>query len=502
MSVILDHTGRPARANALFEGSRQNQRRSSYIQGTFATDVDKSVSDWDHLQMLSMGRFLYSNVGAVKGAVNERAAYSVGQGWVPYFLGKNKRWGDKATEWLRSWFEVSDVKGGPFTFQMQMFLASIHMDRDGDGLMVLTSDQSGRYPMLQFIPAHKIGSRQSDYGGMVNSGPYKGLRISRGVVFNEWGRAVAYRVLGDDETKDNWISARDAHLVYEPEWFEQGRGITALGTSLRDWIDYRDIRDYTKTGIKLDASVGLVEWNESGGLEGGHFSHDSATGVTSETLDGGAIRYYRANSGANIKAFESARPHSNMVNYVDDQLLRGAFQAMGWPVEFTWNPTKLGGANIRMIVEKAQRTIRSRQAKPLMQLYRRAVSYAIAKAVKAGLLPFNPEWYAWGARMPKDMTVDAGYADRSELDQYNAGFTTLSDIYGKRSKDWREEVRQRINESEFIAEECAKAGVDPSTVNPLVTPMEEEEEEEVLEVDSDEEEDQDTENNTDEEENA
>lgn len=67
--------------------------------------------------------------------------------------------------------------------------------------------------------------------------------------------------------------------------------------------------------------------------------------------------------------------------------------------------------------------------------------------------------------MPRDISVDAGYADAAEAEQYANGFTTLSDIYGKRSQDWREQIRQRVQESEFIAEECAKAGVDPSTIS-------------------------------------
>lgn len=469
---IVDKRGRPL-ALSLYEGGQQGAPlRRSQIFSSHATDTKKQVSAGDWKQMLSVGRYLYANIGAVAGAVNEIGTYAVGEGWQPQYLGRNKAWGDRAESWLSGWFDICDVRGTPYDFTTNLFLTSISIDRCGDNAVLLTETEDG-YPMVQFIPAHRIGTR-SGGSKTVETGEYRGLEICNGVVFNGYQRPVAYHILGDDPdgSEDKFRSARDGQLNFAPFWYDQGRGITSLSNAIRDWQDYRDIRDFEKVGIKTASETAVIENNERGSANPdqarSHFETDATSGVVIENLEGGAIRYFRSNSGSGLSVLKSERPSVETQSFIQDQIMRGAFAGLGWPIELSWNPEKLGGANIRMIVEKAERAVKRRQ-KYLALVWRRVTYYAIAKAIKIGALPHDPDWFLWDAQLPKSLTVDAGHQSKADIEEYRIGFRTLSEVYGRRGLDWQTSLRQRIKEEKFFREECASAGLKPEEIR-LLTP--------------------------------
>lgn len=467
---LVDKRGKPL-ASTLFEGSYSGGSyvRRSRILAVHATDTKKQMTPGNWLQMLSAARFYYSNIGAVHGAINEIGTYAVGNAWIPQYAGRNQDWGDEAEAWLLNWFDICDVRGGPYDFRTDLFLTSVSIDRDGDNGMLLT-ESAGGYPMVQFIPAHRIGQRH--YDKEVKTGPYAGLEICNGVISNKQGRAVAFQVLGDaiDGSEDQIFSARDMALNYSPKWFDQGRGITSLAPAIPDWGDYRDIRDFEKRGIKAASDVAVVEKNERGSADPGeaHFERDADTGITIEDLEGGSIRYFRSNSGSGLEVLKSERPSNETQGFIQDQIMRGAYAALEWPIEFSWNPEALGGANIRMIVEKAERTVKKHQ-KYLATTWRRACIYGLAKAIKIGLLPFDEDWFLWDAQLPKSLTVDAGHQSKADIEEYRIGFNTLSEIYGKRGEDWQDAIKQRVKERKFLLDECAAQGVKPEEIQ-MMTP--------------------------------
>ena len=82
------------------------------------------------------------------------------------------------------------------------------------------------YPQFQIIPWHAIGDRTG--ADVVQAGPYKGLRQYNGVIFNQYGRPVAYRILGQTPADDRDVSARDMDFIREPLAVDQGRGLPAF----------------------------------------------------------------------------------------------------------------------------------------------------------------------------------------------------------------------------------------------------------------------------------
>jgi capsid protein len=431
--------------------------------------VGKEVNLCDWRNLVSDSRKLYSNLGPVKGALCDKAMYSVGRAWAAKYTGKDRAWGEQAERWLNEqWYPTADVRGGMFDFVSDLYLASVSIDRDGEIYVLLTESEDG-WPQIQLIPAHLIGCRERD-DYEIKDGPYRGLRMMQGVIVNRSGRAVAYRVLGYKPEDDRDYSARDLIQIYEPEWADQIRGFPAFTHALLDLRDHRTIQGYEKSASALASAQGLIVKNETGAPDAsdpsiGLLRHrgDAAAGgldapeVVTEDVAGARVNYFLAGSGAGIEILKNDRPGPNWESF-QNRLIRNALVGAGWPYELTWDASQLGGANVRLLIAKAMRAVEDRQ--DLMRpVAKRIVGYAVAKAIKEGLLPPNPEWYAWRFTVPARMTVDYGRDGNSDREDYKAQITNLGDILAEEGRDLDTHIAERKAENEKLKAAGLPVGV-------------------------------------------
>lgn len=420
---------------------------------TIATEVNQ----YDWYQLLSDSRKLYCNLGPVTGAIDDKATYSVGRAWNAKFMGKDKEWGKLAEQWVNEqWYPMADARGNMFDFKTDLFLQSVSIDRDGEIYIYLTESEDG-WPQIQLLPAHMIGDRDNSEP-IVKTGPYTGLRVNQGVVTNDQGRAVAYHVLGLTDKLDYYISARDLIQVFDPRWADQVRGFPVFMHALLDLKDLRQIQGYEKIAAELMSSIGLMEWNERGApdmdpqsiLKGTPFVGSNPMPlVTIEQIPGGGnTKYFRSNSGSKIEQLKNDRPSVQLDEFMN-RLIRNACVGAGWPYELTWDSSKLGGANVRLLIAKAMRAVEDRQDL-LRPVARRCVGYAVAKAIKQGLIPPNDEWYAWRFTMPARMTADYGREAAADLADLMAGVRSLTDILGEEGKDISDHAAERKADNETL----------------------------------------------------
>lgn len=445
----------------LYRGVEQSGRERHTILPV-AQDTRHSVDGYTHDRMMRFGRLLWGNVGFVRGAISEIATYSIGSRFQPQFLGQDVEWGKQAERQLESWCQICDIRGQPFNWSRDLWLAVVSALRDGDVLMVFTETENG-YPQIQLVPAHKLGSRGDIE---VKSGPYKGLPCVNGVVFNKMGRSVAYQVLGDEPEQDRFISARDSVLIYNPEWVDQGRGITALASVINDHVDIDDITAYEKLAAKLFASQALIETHEGDpiGDDAERFTEDQGAESLQlwEDFEGGMVRKFRAGSGSKLEAFMANRPSPNLMQF-RRELMRGTYASLQWPIEFAYDASTITSGAVRMVIAKAIRTIEIYQS-CIITAAQRAVQYAIAKFMKSKVLPFNEEWYRWGFQLPRKPTVDVGREGKQALEDYKSGLRTAQDIMAEQGLDWREQFDQRIAEAKYLMESAEREGVPLSMI--------------------------------------
>jgi hypothetical protein len=465
--TILDQFGKPAKFSwGLIEAGSPPAELPYWKSPIRAVDDEVSVWEWNRI--VAASKKLYANLGPAKGAIDDRATYAVGRAWSPEFTGDDEAWGEEASELLGAqWYPVADVRGEPFDFVTDLYIESVSIDREGD-VFVLLTEVGDAFPAIQLIPGHRVGCRDTE--SIVKDGLYRGLKIVNGVIKNKVGRSVAYRVLGDDVKQDRDISARSMIHLFDPAWYDQSRGFPGLTHAINDLRSLMTTQGYEEKAAMLASEIGLIEHNETGlpNMTDPAFALTDTTnppvrptnGLVSLTMDGGAYRYFRANTGSKIETLKSDRPGQSWESFMD-RLIRNAMAGLGWPYEMTWDPSKLGGANIRLILAKAMRSVEDRQDL-LRVAAKRCVGYAISKFIQRGDIRHSDDWWKWDFAMPARLTVDYGRDGKADLADLDAGVTSLTDILSEQGKGLKQHFRKLKKERALAAAEGVTIGTPPA----------------------------------------
>jgi capsid protein len=425
-------------------GSGAKAFPASSGRGEIPTGLTKDMKDLltklDHEEILNACRYVYNSFPMLSGAIDDKANVTIGAGWGPQFDGTEIEWGERAELWLYNHFKVCDVRGRPYDLQMDMHVASVTLDRDGEFFIHLFKTRNG-YPMLQILEAHRIGNRYANTS-------YTGAQVRNGIAYNAYGRPLAYHFLGETREQDRWIPARDIIHVFDPKWFLQGRGISPIVLGLLDWLDVKETRENEKVAQRMFSTLALKETNEGGQVDPQtrRFAKtqqvvtNNAGQVTEVPVEGykaGTKRFLKI--GHTLEAFDAGdRPNMNQRAF-EEGVLRGAFAAIGWSYEQSVNGSGLNGNQSRRDNDKNQRSADRRQM-VLMYPWFRVAGWSVAVAIQLGLLPANPEWYAWIPQLPAKMTGDAGNMAKIELERLRIGSTTLKKICAANG-DWWQEIR-------------------------------------------------------------
>jgi hypothetical protein len=360
--------------------------------------------------------------------------YSVGRAWLPKFEGADTEFGAAMTDWLANqWYGICDIRGGMHDFRTALFLLSVAIDRDGEAFVLLTEDSTG-YPRVQHIPCHRVANPGGSADGTVDSGPYRGLEMVDGIVYNKAGAPVGCAFLAKDGSLSEWLSFRDLIHLYDPAWQEQGRGLPGFTHAINDLRDGLVAHEFERLSQMAASSISMIEQNETGGPDPSDPTTillgncgNQTTGLTNETYAGGTVRYFRANSGAKLDTLFNPRPGQDWESF-QDRMIRLSLAGINWPYSMVWKATGQGTAE-RSDLGKAQRAVEDRQD-ILLYAAKRMVNYAVAKAIKLGRLPASSDWWRVGFTLPAKLTIDDGRVSKELLDQWRAGWRNDSDILG------------------------------------------------------------------------
>jgi len=447
---ILDSNGQPAEYQRKLISSSDRYSRSTPWTPDFAQDLDQLFTQNDWRSTVSQSRVIFSNFGVPRGAIFQKADGVVGRAWQPEFKGTDQDFGDAAKEWLKSWFSVCDVKGNLFDFHTNLWLDSAAIDRDGDVFVLLTETKTG-YPQIQHIPAHRVGSRpKSVRDDILLVGKYRGLRIHNGVIENRAGAPVAYCVLGNIAEEDRYIDAQDIVHIADPQWHNQSRGIPSLSHAILELRKAQTSKEWELVAQMMVSSHALIEYSETGGVD----LDDPSISLTGEVTDddrlaiqsyaGGMVRHFKSNSGSRLESLDHSRP-GDMWETFQDRIIREALAGIPWPVELVWKADGVTGTTIRNIQARARASVEARQD-VLRRPAKRIISWAVAKAIKLGVLPASDDWWRWDFTMPPKLSIDPRNDSKTMLDEWKAGAINMTGILQEKGKTHSEHVRERCME--------------------------------------------------------
>jgi hypothetical protein len=182
-----------------------------------------------------------------------------------------------------------------------------------------------------------------------------------------------------------------------------------------------------------------------------------------ETLQGGDTMIFRPDSGAKLEVLNSNRPSTNTAQFLLDHVLRHAFLSLRWPIELAFDLNSRG-ATTKLVVAKAQRRIESRQTYTIYPVWKRIISYAIAKFIKNGNLPPNEQWYMFEPTYPRQFVLDNFKDVKSDLELYNKSFTTGTKIAAAYGYDYYQNLEEKAKELSKADEIAKKYGLNRNEI--------------------------------------
>jgi capsid protein len=464
---LFDQFGRlmPTRISQAAIGSQQRRARTG-----FDRDSANLYSGTDRLLLMSMGRWLYANNSLVAGSVDDQAAIVSGE-LTPQFAGSDSEWGALAEQWLEDHDRLCDVRGDLYPMQTLQRLWMLHIIRDGD-VGVIFTEGAGGYPLLQTIPAHRI--RDNGVGTAGSDSPWEGYRIVDGVIVNDVGRPLAYRVYDDARTTYQDISAVDMKVRFLPRYADQVRGFSALGCAMVDFQDIDEVRRFELIAQKVAASIVLAETNETGlppATAESMLGEDSTesnpdANIAMHTMRGGEIQYFRSGTGGKLEALKADRPTPAQQQFADS-IIRQAMAGMGWSIDYFLDPSKVGGAAMRVVVERINRHVGMMRSQCLFPLARSVDAWRIAKAIKEGMLPPSDDWYRWRYQGAANITADAKYAAQVSEIRMERGLSSPQIESAQIGNDWEHVMDQQIAFAIRFREKCAEAGISTDEVKAI-----------------------------------
>lgn len=437
-----------------------------YIQD-LNRDIHQNLGERARRSLSTTGEWLYCNNAIVRAAIREMAYYSVGT-WIAQYYGRNKAWGDNSEAVLFEHDKICNLDGGNMLDYLTNMIKAVYAL--GDIATVYTETETG-YPALQLIGGHRIRTGNKD-PFVTGGGPFDGAPVIDGVAVDGAGRPLAYRVWTDDAYEH--IPASGMMLHFIREWPGQLRGVSQVAYNGPDLQDIREISDNELMGIKQVSSQGFIIHNENGGADrtkeamraarGGGFDSDgNKTDSFSQIIDGLQNRYFRAGSMSKLEELKSDRPSVNSQEF-KKQIAREVLNALGWSYDFTLDSSKVGGAQMRIVVEKINKTIDFIQDALVRPASNRFNFYRISKLIKRGDLAPDVDSWKFDHQGPARITADEKYSSDVAIQEIRSGIKSPQKACAERGEYLEDVQDQAIAARKRFEEKCKAAGVDPDNV--------------------------------------
>lgn len=454
--------------------SQRNAERTARVPQGLDRDGTTIVGQQSRVALMRIARYLCANFPQVRNAVSEMATYTTSS-FLPQFEGADKAWGEQAEALLREHDRIIDIRGSQWNRDLWLRGMVASAIRDGDSATMLV-DRGDGYPQIQCIGGHRLGSRGETE---VKSGPFTGRVITDGVITDDFGTVLGYRILGDQPADDRDVSSSDLipHWIPDVALSDQVRGISWIGSVLIQSQDVKERRRLELAAMKLAASEGFLVENEDGQPELSRLIDPTETVANAaaqpvapvmEMVDGPGYRYAKAGTNQKITPIVSDRPTANQQVF-EDGIIREILASMGWSSDFSFDPTKVAARQMFIVIAKINANMQAIRRLMVEPACRRLDGWRISKFINRGDLPPNQEWYKWGYQHPADLTADEKYSSDTDLQEWRGGGATMADFCGKRGKDWRETIDQSVREEAYRMNACADAGVPYDRVR-LLTP--------------------------------
>jgi hypothetical protein len=131
----------------------------------------------------------------------------------------------------------------------------------------------------------------------------------------------------------------------------------------------------------------------------------------------------------------------------------------GMPYEFIADPTRAGGASVRLVVAKVGRYIGVRQSIIINRFLKEYFKYWLGVKIQRGEIPTAKNWWKTEWVCPKSVTVDAGRDSANERADLDMGRQPPSDDMQARGYSFEKTIRKTARDFAYIKKVSEETGI-------------------------------------------
>lgn len=438
---------------------------------TFQPDTRRQLSRWSRTTLMVKSRTLVENYGPAKALWN--LARLIGS-LKPQSLCADAKWAALAEarfEEISSSSLIFDA-GGRFTFQTHQPFTTFRRFTDGDIFDIFT-ETSSRTARIATREAHEVLNPETTLTDWRD-----------GVRTNRDGFPLAYGFArGTEGGGVDVLPGLNVH--HHASFTTRGavRGTPALAHFINDAHDLMEIKGFQKQAIKTAALMGLTRKSETGvnGAPPGIYGLAADTGTSiyqtaspsapsTASAASRSVNYEDVFSGGLVSSvpldtLHDDRPHPNTLLH-KDSLLREAAIGLGAPPSIVFFMEDKGGANARVDLDIFAKFVLDQHANHLLPFCQRYWTYAIAKEMKEGRLPYPSRGDFWKVRWtpPRSLTADLGKMGSLLINLRKALLTTYARHYEEMGLHYEDELEQAAKEAALLISLEKKYKLPPGTM--------------------------------------
>jgi capsid protein len=418
------------------------------IFGPANGDLRRDLRPYDRLAMMRKCRWAERNSGLFKQILADLCLYTVGDEITAQSHAEDAEKAKRYEEYFREKCRKIDITNR-FSFGQTQNILLRAMIRDGDSFAAKVRNGAGE-PKLQLMEAHRVGDPLEDNVEVPG--------LHDGVIFGAYGELIAFNVYRSDGSSRQILANAMMHVV-DHEYASGARGIPLMQHSINSIQDEMEILALEKQAVKDNGDVTRVIKKTGGTIDQDMASELGALETPSYSAIantmGGKLLVLDTNE--ELQSHQSQRPNPTFTGFLA-ALERDISQGV-LPYEFVNDPSKIGGASVRLITAKAARVFGKYQAMLIEQLCKPTWGYIIGQGIAEGELPDDPKWNVTSWTTPKSVTVDAGREAANDRADIEMGLMSMSELYAQRGLDFRTEMEKRAADMAHIQNLAKQYGI-------------------------------------------
>jgi len=320
------------------------------------------------------------------------------------------------------------------------------------------------------------------------------LRPLKFGVYNRGNANQSYGRLSGNFIKN--VPARNFVHSFDPDRFDQVRGLSALISAINDLQDSRETLESVKGAIKLENILALImklkptssqNQNPLGALTDYKVTKaDGASETRKEFKVNQGINTMEIDIDEDVLSLEKKNPGNNFNEWMIFQI-RLAAMALDMPLEIAFHFYTRGSfSSLKGAIGQYHATVNVRRSRLEDQVITRIAEWVIFGSIKrwiieeakgvpielrAGLEPpvkeIDPRLFGW--QWDQLPFLEPNKQIEADTAEYKAAATTLQDISGKRGRDWEDVLEQRSREYMKAVEISERDGTPLETLVPQLS---------------------------------